>query len=146
MERPHLLAAVPLAVEGEGEEVLHDEAGGGEHSNAAVLDLGLAGPDHVRPAEDAAVLRPVRGLDVVAARSLVREAVLHGGAAGDGSARAGSLGEHARGGGEGRSRGGAGGEEERAVHRWRHRIRCGIRGAFYGLLAKFVASSLAPIR
>merc|ERR1719454_479327 len=118
VERPHLLASVPLAVEGEGEEVLHDQAGGGEHSNAAVLHLRLARPDHVGPAEDATVLSPVRGLDVVSAARLVGEAVLHRGAARHGGARGGSLREHARGRREGRGRGGETSEQEGAVHRW----------------------------
>ena len=42
VKRPHLLAGVPLAVEGEGEKVLDDQSGGSEHGNAAVLDLSLA--------------------------------------------------------------------------------------------------------
>jgi len=129
VKRPHLLAGVPLAVEGEGEKVLDDQSGGSEHGNAAVLDLSLAGPDHVGPAEDAAVLSPVRGLDVVAARGLVREAVLHGGAASDGSARGGRLGQHAAG-GEGRSRGGAGGKEQCAVHGGRDNAVQGSRYFF----------------
>ena len=44
VEAPHLLALVPLAHEGEGVQVLHDGAGGGEHAHAAVLDLGVAEP------------------------------------------------------------------------------------------------------
>eukprot|EP00961_Rhodomonas_salina_P074212 997283-Rhodomonas_salina.1 len=76
----------------------------------------LAGPDDVRPSEDATVLRPVRGLDVVAAGGLVREAILHHRAAGGHGAGGGGLGEHARGGREGGGGGHAGSSKDRTVH------------------------------
>mmetsp|Transcript_29409 Transcript_29409/g.46123 ORF Transcript_29409/g.46123 Transcript_29409/m.46123 type:complete len:249 (-) Transcript_29409:32-778(-) len=116
VESPDLLASVPLSVEREGEEVLNDQTGGGKHSDTSVLDLGLTSPDDVRPSEDATVLSPVRGLDVVAAGGLVGEAVLHGGATGGGGTGGGGLGENASGGHEGGGRGHSGQHHDGPEH------------------------------
>jgi hypothetical protein len=117
VEAPHLLALIPLAHEGEGVKVLHDGAGGGEHADAAVLDLSLAGPDHVTDgAEDAAVDSPVSPVNVPVVAIGVREA-LHGQALGGlGRGRAGGAGGEEGRRGEGRSRAEACESEDAAVH------------------------------
>ena len=101
VEAPHLLALVPLGHEGEGVEVLHDGAGGGEHADAAVLHLGLARPDHVTDgAEEAAVDRPVGALGVPLDARVVGVALHRDLLRGRGAGRAGGQGS----GGEGRGR------------------------------------------
>merc|ERR1719199_585100 len=78
MEAPHLLALVPLGHEGEGVEVLDNGASSGKHAHAAVLDLSLAGPDHITDcAENATVDSPFSAIHVpvVAVELCVLEAL-----------------------------------------------------------------------
>ena len=79
VEAPHLLALVPLVIEGEVVEVLDDGASGGEHANPSVLDLSLTSPHNVaHGAEDATVDGPGRRVHVpVAAKVGRRVEALH---------------------------------------------------------------------